>query len=363
MYSYEVIVVFLRRQLVIMKLNIPLSFHVFIFLGLFILFNLWEIGINNRDAHFIFNRISFMFNISFIAVIFAVYFLNFYTFCKWFLNKKKILFYIISIPVSLLIFTAIRYFVQEVVLYELTGIHNYAKDSREIGFYVRDNFFFGLPAVILSSLSYLFFHFQEAQKQNQELLLENKKAELQMLKSQVSPHFLFNTLNSFYSELILKDDKMAADILVLSDLLRYVITETDKDEVLLSKEIQFVQNYIHLQKKRFEDQLYLDFVIEGNYSTEKILSAALVHFIENVFKHGKLNNKEEKAVISIKITENFLELSTFNYKSEGENYSSTGIGFENLSKRLEHTYKGQFILEKIEEGNTFRTYFKIPIKK
>jgi len=150
---------------------------------------------------------------------------------------------------------------------------------------------------------------------------------------------------------------------VLSDLLRYVITETEKDEVLLSKEIQFVQNYIHLQQKRFEDQLCLDFEIEGNYATEKILSSALIHFIENVFKHAKLNNPDEKAIISIQIKGDFLELSTFNYNVGGENYSSTGIGFENLTKRLEYTYKDQFVLEKIAENNTFKTYLKIPLKK
>lgn len=273
------------------------------------------------------------------------------------------LWYFLSIPVSLLIFAGVRYFLQEVVVFEITGIHNYGEETRKIGYYIRDNFFFGLPSVILSALNYLFWQFQDANKQNQELLLENKKAQLQMLKSQVSPHFLFNTLNSFYSQLILKDDKMASDILVLSDLLRYVITETEKDEVLLSKEIQFVQNYIHLQQKRFEDQLCLDFEIEGNYTTEKILSSALIHFIENVFKHAKLNNPDEKAIISIQIKGDFLELSTFNYNVGGENYSSTGIGFENLIKRLEYTYKDQFILEKTAENNTFKTYLKIPLKK
>lgn len=280
-----------------------------------------------------------------------------------FLNKKRILLYFLSIPVSLLIFAGVRYFLQEVVIFQIIGTHNYGEETRKIGYYIRDNFFFGLPSIILSALSYLFWQFQDSYKQNQELLLENKKAEFQMLKSQVSPHFLFNTLNSFYSQMILKEDEMAADILVLSDLLRYVITETDKDEAVLSKEIQFIQNYIHLQKKRFEDQLFLDFTIEGNYSNEKIISSALIHFVENVFKHGKFNNEEEKAVISIHIKEDFLEISTFNYNVVGENYSSTGIGFENLTKRLEYTYKDQFVLEKTEENNTFKTYLKIPLKK
>ncbi|MBF4485153.1 sensor histidine kinase [Flavobacterium sp. CSZ] len=346
-----------------MKLKIPFYYHILLFLGLFLTFYLWDIAVSNQKIDFVFSRMYFFFNVGFVLSIFIVYLLNFYTFCDWFLNKKRILLYLLSITVSLLIFAGTRYFLQEVVVFELTGIHNYGEETRKIGYYIRDNFFFGLPAIILSSLSYLFWQFQNAYKQNQELLLENKKAQLQMLKSQVSPHFLFNTLNSFYSQLILKDDKMASDILVLSDLLRYVITETEKEEVLLSKEIQFLQNYIHLQQKRFEDQLYLDFEIEGNYSSEKILSSALIHFIENVFKHAKLNNKDERAIISIKIKEGFLELSTFNYNVGGENYSSTGIGFENLTKRLEYTYKDQFILEKTAENNTFKTYLKIPLKK
>lgn len=346
-----------------MKLKIPFYYHILLFLGLFITFYLWDIGVSNRKLESVFSIMYFFFNSGFLLSIFIVYLLNFYTFCDWFLNKKKMLWYFLSIPVSLLIFAGVRYFLQEVVVFEITGIHNYGEKTRKIGYYIRDNFFFGLPSVILSALNYLFWQFQDANKQNQELLLENKKAQLQMLKSQVSPHFLFNTLNSFYSQLILKDDKMASDILVLSDLLRYVITETEKDEVLLSKEIQFVQNYIHLQQKRFEDQLCLDFEIEGNYATEKILSSALIHFIENVFKHAKLNNPDEKAIISIKIKGDFLELSTFNYNVGGENYSSTGIGFENLTKRLEYTYKDQFVLEKIAENNTFKTYLKIPLKK
>jgi len=346
-----------------MKLKIPFYYHILLFLGLFITFYLWDIGVSNRKLESVFSTMYFFFNSGFLLSIFIVYLLNFYTFCDWFLNKKRMLWYFLSIPVSLLIFAAVRYFLQEVVVFEITGIHNYGEETRKIGYYIRDNFFFGLPSVILSALNYLFWQFQDANKQNQELLLENKKAQLQMLKSQVSPHFLFNTLNSFYSQLILKDDKMASDILVLSDLLRYVITETEKDEVLLSNEIQFVQNYIHLQQKRFEDQLCLDFEIEGNYATEKILSSALIHFIENVFKHAKLNNPYEKAIISIKIKGNFLELSTFNYNVGGENYSSTGIGFENLTKRLEYTYKDQFVLEKIAENNTFKTYLKIPLKK
>lgn len=346
-----------------MKLKIPFYYHIILFLGLFLTYCLWDYGINNRIAILQQTKLYFWIISTFMLSVFVVYILNFYTVCDWFLNKKRIHFYFLSIPFSLLLFAGVRYFFQEVIMFQFTGVHNYFDEAREITYYIKDNFFFGLPAVIFSALSYLFWQSQYSQKQNQELLLENKKAEFQMLKAQVSPHFLFNTLNSFYSQLVIKEDEMASDVLVLSDLLRYVITETDKDEAVLSKELQFIQNYIHLQKKRFEDQLYLDFTIEGNYDSEKIISSALIHFVENVFKHGKINSEEERAVISIKIKEDFLEISTFNYNAEGENYSSTGIGFENLTKRLDYMYKDQFILEKTEENNTFKTYLKIPLKK
>ena len=207
------------------------------------------------------------------------------------------------------------------------------------------------------------WQFQLFQKQNQQLILENKKAEFQLLKSQVSPHFLFNTLNSFYGDWIEKDAETASDLLKLSDLLRYVITETDKEQVLLSKEIQFVENYIQLQQKRFENQLFLDFSIEGNYANETILPSVLIHFIENVFKHGKLNDASKKASIHIIIKNDFLEISTYNTIQPGENYSSTGIGFENVTKRLEYAYNENFKLEKTQENNIFKTYLKIPLKR
>lgn len=346
-----------------MKLKIPFYYHIILFLGLFLTYCLWDYGINNKIIMVERTKLYFWITSTFFLSVFVVYIVNFYMVCDWFLNRKKILFYFLSIPFSLTLFAGVRYVFQEVIMFNIIGVHNYHVGDLEWSFYIRDNFFFGLPAVIFSALSYLFWQFQSAQQQNQELLLENKKAQFQMLKAQVSPHFLFNTLNSFYSQLVLKDDEMASDVLVLSDLLRYVITETDKDEAVLSKEIQFIQNYIHLQKKRFEDQLYLDFSIEGNYSNERILSSALIHFVENVFKHGKFNSEQEKAVILIKIKEDFLEISTFNYIVEGENYSSTGIGFDNLTKRLEYMYKGKFVLEKTEENNTFKTYLKIPLKK
>jgi len=345
-----------------MKPKVPFYNHVLFFICVYLIVNTWDVAINGTVLASLFEFTTLLFSISLFLALFSVYLLNFYTFCTWFLNRKRFPFYIISIPITLILFGFVRYFFQEVIVYEITGFHNYFEKSRELGYYLTDNFFFGLPAVILSTATYLIWQFQLFQKQNQQLILENKKAEFQLLKSQVSPHFLFNTLNSFYGDWIEKDAETAADLLKLSDLLRYVITETDKEQVLLSKEIQFIENYIHLQQKRFENQLHLEFSTEGNYTNETILPTVLIHFVENVFKHGKLNDATKKALISIKITTETVEISTSNHIQPGENYTSTGIGFENITKRLNYAYNDNFHLEKMQENDIFNTKLKMPLK-
>ena len=115
-----------------MKLKIPFYYHILLFLAVSITFYVWDIGVNNRKLEFVFNPIYFIFNTSFIFSIFIVYLLNFYTFCDWFLNKKRALLYLLTVPVSLFIFAGVRYFLQEVVVFEMIGIHNYAEETRKM---------------------------------------------------------------------------------------------------------------------------------------------------------------------------------------------------------------------------------------
>lgn len=168
-------------------------------------------AINQSIGILSFNLWSLLFSASLLLSVFLAYLIHFYTFCHWFLNKKHIVLHVITIPLILILFACVRYLLEEVLIYQFTGIHNYAEKTRIVTFYLRDNFFYGLPSVILSSIVFLFWEFQTYQKQNQILQLENKKAEFQLLKSQISPHFLFNTLNSFYSDWVEKDPETAKD--------------------------------------------------------------------------------------------------------------------------------------------------------
>lgn len=346
-----------------MKQKIPFHYHIYLFGGQFLFFTLWDISIKGTGFSYTMSLYSIMFSLSHLIAVFLVYLLNFYIICPAWLNRRRILLYILSLPVSLLLFTGLRYVLEEVLIYHLTGFHNYAPGSLEPVFYIKDNFFFGMPSVLLPVLVYLSWQSHVYRMKNQLLELENRKAQFALLKSQVSPHFLFNTLNSFYSEWVEKDEQTAADLLVLSDLLRYIITESDKERVPLTKELEFIDNYISLHKKRFENQMSLEYTAKGDAGKQAILPAVLIHFVENVFKHGIINDTAKEASVSIVISDGTLEMHTRNHIQRGENYSSTGIGYKNLSDRLRYAYGDDFTLEKTAENDIFTTHLKLPLSR
>ena len=179
------------------------------------------------------------------------------------------------------------------------------------------------------------------------------------MKSQISPHFLFNTLNNFYVELYDENPQIANDILRLSQLLRYVTYETADDFVSLKKEIQFIEDYLHFYKRRYEESFSVDFNVVGVVEAQKIASLILIHFVENVCKHGIVNDKTRKAKITIAVSNEMLELTTENFKNTAIKHEATGIGSANIKKRLTLLYKGNYILEEETENDIFKVYLKL----
>lgn len=196
--------------------------------------------------------------------------------------------------ILILVFAGLRYLLEEVILFEITGNHNYFGNSRRFTFYVYDNSFFATRILILSFAFYLVKRMLKTNQQLAQLEIEKKQAELQSLKSQLSPHFLFNTLNSLYSDLYDTSPKAGADILKLSEMLRYVTYENEHDEVLLKDEIQFLQNYIDLFQRRFDHEANIEVYFPKEIGSEKIPSLMLIHFVENAFKHGILSEPKNR---------------------------------------------------------------------
>lgn len=292
----------------------------------------------------------------------ALYFIMFKIICPFFLPKKRFYSFVIAALLMIPVFAGIRFFLEEIILYNITGTHNYFDASRAFGYYIFDNSFFAFKPILLSTVLYLIYQFIENKKNIHNLQLESAKAEVNFLRSQISPHFLFNTLNTFYSSLILTDPKTAKSLQRLSDLLRYVTYESDKNSVLLEDEIQFIKDYIYFYELRFEDQLNLSFEVIGEAKQKQIPSLILIHFIENLFKHGTVNDKNKPASIMVYISDDTLELITENEILSSNNYSASGIGLKNIETRLKAIYKEDFTLSHVYNDETFRVHLKIPLQ-
>lgn len=168
---------------------------------------------------------------------------------------------------------------------------------------------------------------------------EKLKAELMLLKSQVSPHFFFNMLNNLYG-LIAKDPQKAQElILKLSDMMRYSIYEGDKDTVALREEIAFLKNYIQLHKMRYHKQITVDFNYEVD-ENQKIIPSLFIILLENAFKHG-VENLRENAYIKMSLTTSQNEICFVIENNFEKTQNQAGIGLKNLKRRLELIYPNQ----------------------
>ena len=165
------------------------------------------------------------------------------------------------------------------------------------------------------------------------------QAQLGQLKAQIQPHFLFNTLNSIYSLALRKDEHTADTILKLSEFMRYIIRDAHQDQVALAKEVQYITNYIDLQKARLRDSVEIDYRLEGKPSHLQIAPLLLFSFIENAFKYGVSPDEESRIVIQLRIEGNGLRLYVANNKVQVERLEkSTGIGLPNAKERLRLLY-------------------------
>ncbi|CAL2101118.1 His_kinase domain-containing protein [Tenacibaculum sp. 190130A14a] len=307
-------------------------------------------------------QLGLLYKTTFYITFFSVYAINVGIICPRTLAKKNLIYFVLGQISLFFIFAGIRFFLEEIVVYSIGGFHNYSDSSRTFWYYIFDNSYYSLKIILFSTFIYLLFRFLENKNKIHELKLEHQKAELDALKTQLEPHFLFNTLNVFYSELAEKQPETAKGIHKLSELLRYLTYEAQKDYMPLTKELKFIKDYIYFYEKRFENNLFLNLSIKGEVKEQEIPSLVLVHFIENICKHGIINDSDNPAEISITVHSDSLELRTNNKVSNVKNYSSKGIGRENLKKRLELLFSNNFIFEHKETNNMFTSYLKIPIK-
>ncbi len=205
----------------------------------------------------------------------------------------------------------------------------------------------------------------KTEQQKAALVEEKLSTELNFLKAQINPHFLFNTLNNLYS-LANKSDspELSEGISKLSNLMRYMLYESNNEKVPLNSEIEYIQSFIEIQKLRLaeEDDFIIQFNIEGETDHILIAPMLMIPFVENAFKHG-INFKDSSIIkIELKISYNQLIFSVFNsnYKVDNElEKGKSGIGLENMKRRLELLYPNGHALEIKEEDEVHGAILKL----
>ena len=197
-----------------------------------------------------------------------------------------------------------------------------------------------------------------------EINTEKKIAEVSYLKAQINPHFLFNTLNSLYALTLQKSDEAPNAVLKLSGIMRYVVTESNQEYVTLDKELNYIKDYIALQKLRLDQNVILDFKIEGEPFGKAIAPLILIPFIENAFKYGINPDAESYILMQILIENQTLTMSVKNPKAAHsiDEELRTAEGLKNTQKRLDLMYTGRYNLSVFEDEKVYEVTLIIDLQ-
>jgi LytS/YehU family sensor histidine kinase len=292
-----------------------------------------------------------------IATVF--YFIAVYANASWLIPKfykkgKRTIYIILSVLIIAALLLA-RMEVEYVILWPL-HLNFYSWSLSHFSFVFITNFLaFSFGALLRVSIDYL-----SLLRQQEEMKTRQMATELNLLKSQVQPHFLFNTLNNIYYLAYTKNERTPEVISKLSDIMRYFVDEAPKERVPLSTEIQFLRNYIELEQIRMLHPVQPSFTIKADKSL-LIPPMLLVPLVENIFKHGiDKTIAENEVCIELRLTNGHLQFTTRNTINRNEPKQQSGVGLANLAKRLDILYGDQYELKTQTENDIFTVTLKFP---
>lgn len=218
-----------------------------------------------------------------------------------------------------------------------------------------------LPGI--ASAIYFFKRWYREEQKNKKMVAEKVAAELNFLKAQIHPHFLFNTLNNLYTLILMKSDEAPDIVLKLSELLDYMIYKSKDNFVPLNKELEIIEGYIDLEKMRYSKRLDLTYKVNGEADNYLIAPLIMLPFIENCFKHGASKDRINPVVnIEINILPECLSLKAVNsipQKKGNDEPEKEGIGLSNVKRRLDLIYADRYELNINSDDKLFEVDLKV----
>jgi two-component system LytT family sensor kinase len=343
------------------------------YLFLRILFNIvflyvWVRGtLNNFNASEVEGRYTRL--LAFHAVVYNIlllltFYLNTIFFIPRFLYRKKYITFAVCMLLTVFAHTLVLVFYREYIQDLIPGVKPYDYSSysaftrserkNTAGFFMFLFFNSSLFAILAFSLIFLGQHFFIVIRQNELIRQQQTEMELSVLKSQIKPHFLFNVLNSIYALSLKKSEQTPEVVMRLSEILRFMLYEAKHEYVSLDKEIQMLRDYADIEKMRLARDQVLNFRCDDRIPPYQIAPLLLIPFVENAIKHGT-NSIAERAFIDIDITmnDNTLHFSCRNNFKPLPRSQDSGLGLENVRKRLQLLYPGQHNLDIKMSENIF----------
>lgn len=211
----------------------------------------------------------------------------------------------------------------------------------------------GLFFMLLSTAVYVISTNFRTREDRKNLETEKLNAELAFLRSQINPHFLFNSLNNIYSLAYQKSEKTPEAILKLSEIMRYMLYESNEELVLLEEEINYLENYIELQKLRFKEKVYVDLHVNIDEKGRRIMPLLLISFLENAFKHGVSTDANKPIRIDIGVKDGRLHFNAENAKNQVNKDQTKGVGLTNLKRRLQLGYPDRHTINIVESEHYY----------
>ncbi len=275
-----------------------------------------------------------------------------------FYQKRRFVAYGISVALFLILIGMLKGYIGIILYRYVLFVKTPPVDLLDLLSYVPG----GVLIYVLSLVFRIALAYFTLKQQTEEILLQKSQAELNLLKSQVQPHFLFNALNSIYYRVYKVDQPSAGLIERLSDIMRYFVDESPKEAVPVSIEVAFIENYMELERIRIRHGASINF--EKAYNPDlPIPPMLLMTFVENIFKHGIDKSRRQNPVtISLVQQNDFLLFKTSNRKIDPAAHDQTGgFGIINLTKRLKLLYGDKFELAIDCEGELFNAFLKVPL--
>ena len=286
-----------------------------------------------------------------------IFYLNYFVLIDRFLFPKKMIHFIILNVTIILFFLVIKEYIEETFFQEL--LKKRSTDSED-----------GKPPfkmfIYVQSLSYmapLLFsialkstkRWVKTEAERKEAANFKLKSEIQHLRYQLQPHFFFNSLNNIYSMVDISPEQAKSSIHSLSKLMRYMLYETNVEQILLSKEIDFMKKYIDLMKLRVSDKTIVNYHFPSEETGTKIAPLLFISLIENAFKHGVSASNDSSIEINMTCEKNkvLFTIKNDNYPKQTTDKSGSGIGLQNLEKRLQLLYPNKYSFETSVKDNRF----------